>query len=122
MLEALLPIFIFGALTLAVIGAWRRVRLWRRGRPSAVPLLKGLAALPRRYLVDLHHVVERDKVMSNTHVATAGGFVAAALLMILVHGLGFSNPLLGGFLLLASGVMFVGSLFVARRRRNPPAR
>ncbi|MDI5935945.1 (Fe-S)-binding protein [Halomonas kalidii] len=122
MLETLLPILIFAALGLAVIGAWRRVRLWRQGRPSPVPLLKGLAAMPRRYLVDLHHVVGRDKVMSNTHVATAGGFVAAAVLMILVHGLGLANPVLGGLLLLASATMFVGSLFVAKRRRNPPAR
>ncbi|PRY73145.1 (Fe-S)-binding protein [Halomonas ventosae] len=127
MLETLLPILIFSALALAAIGAWRRVRLWRQGRPSAVPLLKGLAALPRRYLVDLHHVVGRDKVMSNTHVATAGGFVAAAVLMILVHGLGLGasegpGGVLGWLLLAASATMFAGSLFVARRRRNPPAR
>ncbi|WP_197038285.1 (Fe-S)-binding protein [Billgrantia saliphila] len=122
MLDTLLPILIFSALALAVIGAVRRVRLWRQGRPSRVPILQGLAAMPRRYLVDLHHVVARDKVMSNTHVATAGGFVAAAVLMILVHGLGLANPVLGGLLLLASSAMFVGSLFVARRRRNPPAR
>lgn len=127
MLETLLPILIFAALGLAAIGAVRRIRLWRQGRPAAVPLFKGLAALPRRYLVDLHHVVERDKVMSNTHVATAGGFVAAAVLMILVHGLGLgSSEALGGVLgwplLATSAAMFVGSLFVARRRRNPPAR
>ncbi|MBS9404751.1 (Fe-S)-binding protein [Halomonas sp. TRM85114] len=122
MLETLLPILIFAALALAVVGAVRRIRLWRQGRPSRVDLLKGLAAMPRRYLVDLHHVVGRDKVMSNTHVATAGGFVAAAILMILVHGLGLANPFLGGLLLAASAVMFAGSLFVARRRLNPPAR
>ncbi|MBS3669688.1 (Fe-S)-binding protein [Vreelandella boliviensis] len=122
MLETLLPILIFTALALAVIGAVRRMRLWRQGRPSRVNLLQGLAAMPRRYLVDLHHVVGRDKMISNTHVATAGGFVAAAVLMILVHGLGIANPLLGGLLLLASTSMFVGSLFVARRRINPPAR
>ena len=127
MLETLLPILIFAALGLAAIGAIRRIRLWRQGRPSAVPLLKGLAALPRRYLVDLHHVVERDKMISNTHVATAGGFVAAAVLMILVHGLGLGSSetlggVLGWLLLAASATMFVGSLFVARRRRNPPAR
>ncbi|MCD1586100.1 (Fe-S)-binding protein [Halomonas sp. IOP_14] len=122
MLETLLPILIFTALALAVIGAVRRIRLWRQGRPSRVSLFKGLVALPRRYLMDLHHVVGRDKMISNTHVATAGGFVAAAVLMILVHGLGIANPLLGGLLLLASTSMFVGSLFVARRRLNPPAR
>ncbi|MGM0637856.1 MAG: (Fe-S)-binding protein [Pseudomonadota bacterium] len=122
MLETLLPILIFTALGLAVIGAWRRIRLWRRGRPSAVPLFKGLAALPRRYLVDLHHVVGRDKVISNTHVATAGGFVAATVLMILVHGLGLAQGILGWPLLAASACMFMGTLFVARRRRHPPAR
>ncbi|WFM71287.1 (Fe-S)-binding protein [Halomonas sp. CKK8] len=127
MLETLLPILIFAALVVAVAGARRRVRLWRQGRPSDVPLFKGLAALPRRYLVDLHHVVGRDKVMSNTHVATAGGFVAAAVLMILVHGLGLGasegpGGVLGWLLLAASAAMFAGSLFVARRRRNPPAR
>ncbi|WP_275287849.1 (Fe-S)-binding protein [Halomonas elongata] len=122
MLDTLLPILIFAALALAVIGAGRRVRLWRQGRPARVDLLKGLAAMPRRYLVDLHHVVARDKVMSNTHVATAGGFVAAAVLMILVHGLGLAEGVLGWLLLLASATMFVGSLFVARRRRNPPSR
>ncbi|SEL88296.1 (Fe-S)-binding protein [Halomonas daqiaonensis] len=122
MLETLLPILIFAALALAVLGAVRRIRLWRQGRPARVAILGGLAAMPRRYLIDLHHVVARDKVMSNTHVATAGGFVSAAALMILVHGLGFDTPLLGGLLLAASTVMFAGSLFVARRRLDPPAR
>ncbi|MGQ4877823.1 (Fe-S)-binding protein [Billgrantia sp. LNSP4103-1] len=122
MLDTLLPILIFSTLALAAIGAVRRIRLWRQGRKSPVPILQGLAAMPRRYLVDLHHVVARDKVMSNTHVATAGGFVAAAVLMILVHGLGLAQGVLGWLLLAASACMFVGSLFVARRRRNPPAR
>ncbi|WP_129139032.1 (Fe-S)-binding protein [Modicisalibacter coralii] len=122
MLDILLPILIFSALALAAIGAVRRIRLWRQGRPSPVPVLRGLAAVPRRYLVDLHHVVARDKVMSNTHVATAGGFVAAMALAIVVHGLGLAEGVLGWLLLAASATMFAGSLFVARRRRDPPAR
>ncbi|WP_280546835.1 (Fe-S)-binding protein [Halomonas sp. 11-S5] len=126
MLNTILPILIFAALALALLGAGRRIRLWRQGRPSPVPILKGLAAMPRRYLVDLHHVVGRDRVMSNTHVATAGGFVAAAVLLILVHGLGLGSGLaagvLGWALLVASATMFLGSLFVYRRRRNPPSR
>ncbi|MBZ9566243.1 (Fe-S)-binding protein [Modicisalibacter tunisiensis] len=122
MLDILLPILIFSALALAAIGAVRRIRLWRQGRPSPVPVIRGLAAVPRRYLVDLHHVVARDKVMSSTHVATAGGFVAAMALAIVVHGLGLAEGVLGWLLLAASATMFVGSLFVARRRINPPAR
>ena len=80
MLNVLLPLLLFAALSLAVIGAIRRIQMWRRGRPSNVDLLGGLLAMPRRYMVDLHHVVARDKYMANTPVATAGGFVLAAIL------------------------------------------
>ncbi len=72
MLDTLLPILLFSALALAALGAWRRVSMWRNGRPSKVDLLGGLLAMPKRYMVDLHHVVARDKYIANTHVATAG--------------------------------------------------
>ena len=122
MLDNLLPFLIFTALALALVGAWRRVALWRQGRAAPVSLMKGLQAMPRRYLVDLHHVVERDRYISHTHVATAGGFVAAALLTLLVHGLGLAQGVLGWLLLVASATMFAGSVLVAKRRRNPPVR
>ena len=122
MLNLILPILLFTALGLAVLGAVRRVRMWRQGRPSKVNLLAGLLAMPRRYLVDLHHVVERDKYMSRTHVATAGGFVLSAVLAIVVHGFGLHSKILGYALLAASVLMFCGALFVFRRRLNPPAR
>ncbi|BCQ71807.1 MULTISPECIES: dimethylglycine demethylation protein DgcB [Pseudomonas] len=122
MLNTLLPILLFAAIGLAVLGALRRVAMWRRGRASKVDLIGGLLAMPKRYMVDLHHVVARDKYMANTHVATAGGFVLAAVLAILVHGFGLHNRILGYALLLAATLMFVGALFVAKRRRNPPAR
>ncbi|WP_060478333.1 dimethylglycine demethylation protein DgcB [Pseudomonas monteilii] len=122
MLNTLLPILLFAALGLAVLGALRRVRMWRRGRPSKVNLIGGLLAMPRRYLVDLHHVVERDKYMSNTHVATAGGFVLSAVLAILVHGFGLQNKILGYALLIATVIMFSGAIFVFKRRLNPPSR
>jgi len=122
MLNTLLPILLFAALGLAVLGALRRVRMWRRGRASKVDLIGGLLAMPRRYLVDLHHVVERDKYMSKTHVATAGGFVLSAALAILVHGFGLQSKILGYALLVATVIMFTGAIFVFKRRLNPPAR
>ncbi|MDM8348818.1 dimethylglycine demethylation protein DgcB [Pseudomonas sp. sp1636] len=122
MLNTLLPILLFAALGLAVLGAGKRFLMWRRGKPAQVDWIKGLLAMPRRYLVDLHHVVERDKYMSKTHVATAGGFVLAAALAILVHGFGLHHRILGFALLAACVLMFTGALFVAKRRRNPPAR
>ena len=122
MLNTLLPILLFAALGLAVLGALRRVAMWRRGRASKVDLLGGLLAMPKRYMVDLHHVVARDKYIANTHVATALGFVLSALLAILVHGFGLHNRVLGYALLLASVLMFVGATFVYLRRCNPPSR
>ena len=122
MLNTLLPILLFAALALAVIGAGKRFLMWRRGRPAQVDWLGGLLAMPRRYIVDLHHVVARDKYIANTHVATAGGFVLAAVLAILVHGFGLHSRLLGFALLAATALMFVGALFVAKRRLDPPSR
>ncbi len=122
MLNTLLPILLFAALALAVIGAVKRFLMWRRGRPAQVDWLGGLRAMPRRYMVDLHHVVARDKYIANTHVATAGGFVLAAVLAILVHGFGLQSRILGFALLAATALMFVGALFVAKRRLDPPSR
>lgn len=122
MLNTILPILLFAALALAVIGAAKRFFMWRRGRPAKVDWIGGLLKMPRRYLVDLHHVVERDKYMSKTHVATAGGFVLAAVLAIVVHGFGLHNRILGFALLAATVLMFVGALFVAKRRLDPPSR
>ncbi|AJQ93491.1 (Fe-S)-binding protein [Gynuella sunshinyii] len=104
------------------VGAVRRIRLWRSGQPDPVSLLAGLIAMPRRYLVDLHHVVARDRRMSHTHVATAGGFVAAMVVIILVHLFGLHSKWLSGLLLVTTAVMFTGAVFVWRRRQHPPSR
>ena len=121
-LDWLLPALIYIILVLAAVGAMRRVRLWRAGQKEQVDWLAGLMAMPKRYLHDLHHVVERDKYMSRTHVATGGGFVLAILLVILVHVIGIDSQWLAWALLAALGMMFSGALFVFKRRLNPPSR
>lgn len=122
MLDLLLPTLLIAALLLLVLGALRRVQLWRAGQPEPVNLLVGLLAMPRRYLVDLHHVVDRDKAMSRTHVATAGGFVLAMVLILPVYLFDLRSPWLITPLLFATAMMFVGALFVMRRRIHPPER
>ncbi|MEJ2043468.1 MAG: (Fe-S)-binding protein [Reinekea sp.] len=120
--ESLLSVLIAAALVLLVVGVVRRISMWRAGQPEKVNILAGLAAMPRRYLVDLHHVVERDKYMSNTHVATAGGFVLSMLLVIVVHLFNLDLKLLNWGLLASTLLMFVGAIFVFKRRTNPPSR
>ncbi|WP_108126353.1 (Fe-S)-binding protein [Saccharospirillum mangrovi] len=122
MLDRILPALLLAALLLLVIGAVRRILLWRAGQPEAVDLAAGLLAMPRRYLVDLHHVVDRDKAMSRTHVATAGGFVLAMLLILPVYLFNLRSPFLLWPLLFATALMFVGAVFVTRRRIHPPER
>ena len=107
-------------ITLGVIGAMRRVRLWRQGQASTVHW-QGLLQIPKRYLVDLHHVVARDKYISNTHVATAGGFVLTSVLVILVYLVGLKGAVLNWLMLFSSALMLVGAVFVFKRRINPPA-
>jgi len=67
------------------------------GAPGAPPtwdLMRGLAALPKRYLVDVHAVVLRDPpgprepragggASARMHVLTAGGLVLATPLALL---------------------------------------
>jgi len=121
-LDWLLPVLLATALVLAVAGMIKRINLWRAGQPEKVAFWAGLMAMPRRYLVDLHHVVERDKYMSKTHVATAGGFVLSMVLILAVHLFGVESHWLGGALLCSLALMFTGATFVYKRRRNPPSR
>ena len=122
LLENLLPILLFGMVAIALVGAVRRINLWRVGQAHPVNIIAGLMSIPRRYLVDLHHVVARDKYISNTHVATAGGFVASLVLVLLVHGLGLDSAVFGWILLFTLLCMFVGALFIYTRRNPPPSR
>ncbi|AMP03790.1 (Fe-S)-binding protein [Collimonas pratensis] len=103
------------------VGMARRAALWRAGREAPVAWL-GLLAIPKRYFVDLHHVVARDPYIARTHVATAGGAIAAMALVALNYGLMLYAAALNTAIGLCALLMLVGVLFVWHRRRTPPAR
>ncbi len=103
------------------IGLARRAMLWRQGRAAPVEW-GGLLAIPKRYFVDLHHVVARDPYISRTHIATAGGAIAALVLVALNYGLGLYWPSLDWGIITAAAVMLAGTVFVWLRRRVTPAR
>ena len=104
-----------------VIGLWRRAKLWRNGRKARVKWLR-LFAIPKRYFVDLHHVVARDRYIARTHMAVAGGAIAALVLVGINYGLLLYSPVLDWLIGLAALVMLAGSVFVWLRRLKPPAR
>ena len=123
MLDWLLPSLLILTLSLWVIGAIRRIALWNQGQAApTVGIFSALKAIIPRYLNDLHHVVERDKYISHTHVATAGGFVLSMVLIILVYLFGLEPQILGKLLLVSLTCMFIGACLVAKRRINPPSR
>jgi dimethylglycine catabolism B len=104
----------------------KRSSYWRLGRATA-PGAFGVAnlfAIPKRYFVDLHHVVARDPYIAKTHVATAGGAIAAFALVFINYGLAIYSPWLDKLIFLAALAMLIGAGFVWRRRhaKDVPAR
>ncbi|TKC81289.1 DUF3483 domain-containing protein [Trinickia terrae] len=104
----------------------RRAAYWRLGRASASGAYGwiNLFAIPKRYFVDLHHVVARDPYIARTHVATAGGAIAAFALVFINYGLAIYSPWFDKLIFLAALAMLTGTVFVWRRRhaKNVPAR
>ncbi|MGF6598139.1 Fe-S oxidoreductase [Paraburkholderia sp. GAS448] len=105
----------------------RRASYWRLGRATAAGAFgwTHLLTIPKRYFVDLHHVVARDPYIAKTHVATAGGAIAAFALVFVNYGLAIYSPWLDRVIFVAALVMLTGAVFVWRRRhgaRTVPAR
>ncbi|WP_347557466.1 (Fe-S)-binding protein [Robbsia sp. KACC 23696] len=98
----------------------RRARYWRAGRASEAGETRiwQLLTVPKRYFVDLHHVVARDPYIAKTHVATAGGAIMAIALVFLNYGFALYARWLDKLTLLAALVMLGGVFFVWRRRHG----
>ena len=107
-LSHLVGVVFWVAVLMLGVGLARRAALWRNGRAAAVNWL-GLFAIPKRYFVDLHHVVAREPFVANAHVAVAGGAVLALLVVGINYGLALYRGWLDGVLLLAGAVMLGGA-------------
>ncbi len=118
--DAVTAIFWLAVAALA-FGTWRRSLAWRSGRSAAADW-PGLLAIPKRYFVDLHHVVAREPFVANAHVAVGGGAVLALLLVGLNDGLRLRVHWLDVALAIAGAVMLGGALAMAWRRREAPSR
>lgn len=122
-------VLIIAIAVLAAALVWR-ARFWFAGRPAAVPILKGLARAPRRYLVHVHEAVVRDPLPGDArdtgrraarmHVPAAGGFVAVTLMIVIVHVFGMRHPAALTLLFTALALMAAGTVLVFRRRLQRP--
>ncbi|WP_062112416.1 DUF3483 domain-containing protein [Aureimonas sp. AU40] len=112
-----LPLLALLMVIVALVRLAPRIRLWRAGAPAHVNWAQGLAAVPRRYLVDVHHVVARDPYAARMHAAVAGGLLGATGLALLglVPPLGASR-LFWGVVALLFLAMLAGALAVGARR------
>ncbi|TCF98413.1 (Fe-S)-binding protein [Paraburkholderia strydomiana] len=101
----------------------KRAAYWRVGRATAAGAYgwANLLSIPKRYFVDLHHVVARDPYIAKTHVATAGGAILAMALVFVNYGLAIYSPWFDKLIFLAALVMLVGAVFVWRRRHGAKA-
>jgi Fe-S oxidoreductase len=121
MFANILTILFWASMALMLLGLGQRARLWNNGRAQPVAPAK-LFAIPKRYFVDLHHVVAREPFIARTHVAVAGGAILAMLVIGINYGLALYSPVLDRVLLGASCLMLAGAAMVAWRRLAPPAR
>jgi Fe-S oxidoreductase len=120
-IQHLITLLFWLATATLLVGLWRRSQLWRQGQSADFSLMN-LLAIPKRYFVDLHHVVSREPFIARTHVATAGGAVAALILVAINYGLMLYWNALNWAILIATAIMLVGVFFVWLRRRNAPKR
>ena len=112
-----LPAVVWLAAALALAEAARRARLWRAGGRASVDWIGGLKALPRRYLVDVHHVVGRDPKAARMHVAAAGGLAGASALAALgVLPPLAASPVFWGAVALLFAIALAGAAMVGARR------
>ncbi len=118
--HAITAIFWLSAILL-LAGLCRRSLLWRAGKPAKISWIN-LLVIPKRYFVDLHHIVSRDSYIARTHVATAGGAVAVLVLVAINYGLALYNHALNWAIVLAALMMFAGVFFVWLRRQKSMTR
>ena len=112
-----LSLVVLALAVIAVALTVRRARLWRIGRPAKIDWTRSLLALPKRYLVDVHHVVGRDPYAARMHALAAGGLLAGSVLALLalIPPLGASR-LVWAATALAFAAALAGGFMVGRRR------
>ena len=120
-IEHIFALLLIASLAGITISLARRIELWRQGKKTQVKW-SFLLLIPKRYFVDLHHVVLRDPYIAWTHIAAAGGAVGSLLLLIIMYLGGILSEFLFVLTALCLVSCFGGGVFVLARRLNKPSR
>ncbi|WP_368041000.1 DUF3483 domain-containing protein [Acetobacter estunensis] len=110
---------VWGLGTALVLSAVPMVRRWRKGQAKPVDMVRGLAAVPKRYLVDVHHAVERRPGAARMHALVAGGTLAGTTLLAAGIVPAFRN---NRFYWASVGLFFttaIAGTWLVRKRRSP---
>lgn len=110
------------AVLVALLGVAWRARFWLAGAPSPTASVgAGLLALPRRYLVNVHDVVGRDRSSPLMHMLAAGGLLGTCVLVAIATVVAFvtrSVPTWLAAALALFSLAMVGGGVAARLRRR----
>ncbi len=118
--RVLLPWVVLAAAILTFVLFARRAQRWRIGKPVKVAFLTGCLALPKRYLVDVHHIVARDPFAARMHALVAGGLIGGSALLLIGVVPGMAGlPAYWWLVTIAFMLMFAGAAMVRLRRAGP---
>lgn len=116
-------LMLLALLAFAGVAAGRRMTTWRVGKPARVNWVHGLLALPKRYLVDAHHIVARDAYAARMHALTAGGLLGGSLLAVIALALPpVAQRPAWALVVPAFAAALAGGAMVRRRRHPKPPR
>lgn len=118
---ALTSLIVLTAAALVALARTRQLTArWRVGRDVGGGWLRGWAAMPRRYLRDVHHVVARDRTSARMHAALAGGVLLSCA--VALGAVVWPGRLAGLVLAMAVAMACYGLVLQARRRHPRPQR
>jgi dimethylglycine catabolism B len=117
--SALPPLVVVGLAAVVAVGTLStRAHAWRRGRVNAPVRISDLLNVPRRYLVDVHAIVDRRPLAARMHTFAAGGFLLTGILGLLAAA-GLLNGHVAAVVIALSGMSGIAGAAFAFARRSP---
>ena len=99
-----------------VAGIVHRISVWRRGARGIPISVRGLSALPRRYMRDTHDIVIRKHFNAVMHAIVALGYLGTIAFATIRYLAGFDGMLIDVLLVVSLSALLAGGVLVGTRR------